>query len=64
MLFSNAFPMVYFSHCGESTPKETKRLSGRAVSLLHLIGALFRLRQPETNAPKNQIQLLCVFILT
>ena len=30
-----------------------KRLSGRAVSLLHLNGELLRLRQPENNAPKT-----------
>ena len=37
--------MVYFSYCGESTPKETKRLSGRAVSLLHLNGERLGYRQ-------------------
>ena len=37
--------MVYFSYCGESTPKETKRLSGRAVGLLHLIGECLGYRQ-------------------
>jgi hypothetical protein len=54
MPFSNAFPMVYFSYCGESTPKETKRLSGRAVSLLHLNGESLGYRQykkPQKTPP-------------
>ena len=45
MPFPYAFPIVYFSYCVESTPKETKRLSGRAVSLLHLIGECLGYRQ-------------------
>ena len=51
MPFSNAFPMVYFFPLRRVHP--IKHLSGRAVSLLHLIGAFFRLRQPENNAPKT-----------
>jgi hypothetical protein len=67
MLFSNAFPMVYFSYCGESTPKETKRLSCRAVSLLHLIGECLGYRQykshnktppPISRAEKNIFRVL------
>ena len=37
--------MVYFLHCDESTPKEAKRLSGRAESLLHLNGECLGYRQ-------------------
>ena len=62
MPFSNAFTMVYFFPLRRVHP--IKHLSGRAVSLLHLNGALFRRTANSKIMPRKPYIIFIVGLFT